>query len=60
LKVCKSKRTPLKQDWIRGEFVRVKAPDSAEKIFFGSDFPFQELFVNKDLIGINEGDIHFF
>ena len=60
MKVCKSKRTPSKQDWIRGKFVRVNAPDSVEKRFLGSDFSFQELFVEDDLIGIDEGDIHFF
>ena len=30
------------------------------KKFFCSDFPFQELFVNDDLIGVDEGDIQFF
>ena len=59
MKDCKSKRTPSKQDRVRGKFVRVKAPDSAEKVFC-SDFSFQELFVKNDLIGINERDIHFF
>ena len=59
MKICKSKRTPSKQDWIRGEFVRVKAPDSAEKDFW-SDFPFQKLFVKDDLIGVDERDIQFF
>lgn len=36
----------------------MKAPDSAEKSFW-ADFSFQELFVNDDLIGIDEGNIHF-
>ncbi len=36
----------------------MKATDSAEKVFW-SDFSFQELFANDDLIGIDKGDIHF-
>ena len=32
--ICKSKRTPSKRARIRGNFVRVKAPDSTEKWFY--------------------------
>ena len=32
--ICKSKRTPSKRARVRGNFVRVKAPDSTEKWFY--------------------------